>query len=110
MANITNEEIAKFEKMAAEWWDENGKFKPLHQMNPVRIEFIRNLAIEHFNIKEQGNLVLKGLDILDVGCGGGLISVPMHKLGANVKAIDASDINVEIAKAHAKSKGLDINY
>ena len=110
MSTITKDEINKFTKMADEWWDINGKFKPLHMFNPIRIEYILDIASKHFNFKINNQKSLNGLKILDIGCGGGLISEPMTRLGAEVTGIDASAKNIEIAKLHAKKNNLKINY
>ena len=110
MSTINKDEINKFTKMADEWWDINGKFKPLHMFNPVRIEYILDIASKHFNFKINNQKSLNGLKILDIGCGGGLISEPMTRLGAEVTGIDASAKNIEIAKLHAKKNNLEINY
>ena len=107
---INKEEIQKFSSLADEWWDVNGKFKPLHMFNPIRIEYITENIKKHFNIKEDKTNFLKGLNILDIGCGGGLISEPMSRLGANVTGIDASEKNISIAKLHSQKNGLQINY
>ena len=106
---INKKEIEKFSKMADEWWDPLGKFKPLHKFNPIRIEYIRDKSIQHFNISDK-DLPLRNLNILDIGCGGGLLSEPMYKLGGNVTGIDASNKNIEIAKLHARKQNLKINY
>ncbi len=108
-STINKKEIEKFSKMASEWWDPDGKFKPLHKFNPIRIEYIKNSIIEHFKIKSSTK-PLKKINILDIGCGGGLLSEPMSKLGAEVIGIDASKKNIEIAKFHAKKNDLKINY
>ena len=107
---INKEEIQKFSKLAEEWWDVNGKFKPLHMFNPIRIEYITEKIKIHFKLKKDKSNYLKGLNILDIGCGGGLISEPMARLGANVTGIDASEKNINIAKSHSKKNGLKINY
>ena len=107
---INKEEIQKFSRLAEEWWDVNGKFKPLHMFNPVRIKYITEKTKIHFNLKKNKSNYLEGLDILDIGCGGGLISEPMARLGANVTGIDASEKNINIAKLHSKKNGLKINY
>ena len=109
MNSINKKEIEKFSNMAAEWWDPEGKFKPLHKFNPIRIKYIRDKIIQHFNIKSK-KMPLKNLNILDIGCGGGLISVPMKKLGANIVGIDASSKNINVAKIYAKKKKLKIQY
>ena len=106
---INIKEIQKFSKMADEWWDPNGKFKPLHKFNPVRIHYIKNNIIKHFKLKNR-NKPLKNLNILDIGCGGGLLSEPMCRLGANVTGIDAAGKNIKIAKVHAKKNKLKIKY
>ena len=110
MTTINKEEIQKFSNLAAEWWDVNGKFKPLHMFNPIRIEYILNQICDHFNKDKEKKNFLKDLDILDIGCGGGLISEPMARLGANVTGIDASEKNVKIASAHSKESKLKIKY
>ena len=110
MSTINKDEINKFSKIADEWWDINGKFKPLHQFNPVRIEHILNTTSNYFKIDRNKKFPLKNLKILDIGCGGGLISEPMSRLGANVTGIDASSRNIEVAKLHAKKNNLNISY
>ena len=111
MANntINKEEIEKFNSLSEEWWNPEGKFRPLHKFNPIRIKYIKDNIIQHFNIKSK-NMPLKNINILDIGCGGGLISVPMKKLGANVVGIDASLKNINIAKTHSKKNNLKIKY
>ena len=106
---INKTEINKFNKLAAEWWNPEGSFKPLHKFNPIRIKYIKENIIKHFKIKSK-NEPLKGIDILDVGCGGGLISVPMRKLGANVVGIDASSKNINVSKIYSKKNNLEIKY
>ena len=107
---INKEEIQKFSKLAEEWWDVNGKFKPLHMFNPIRIEYITDRIKQHFKINADNLNYLKGLNILDIGCGGGLISEPMTRLGGRVTGIDASEKNIKVAKIHAKKNELKINY
>ena len=107
---INKEEIQKFSKLAEEWWDVNGKFKPLHMFNPIRIQYITENIKKHFNNSKNETNYLKNLNILDIGCGGGLISEPMARLGANVTGIDASEKNINIAQIHARKSGLKINY
>ena len=109
MSTINKDEIQKFSKLAEEW-DVNGKFKPLHMFNPIRIEYITENIKKHFKIKKDKTDFLDGLSILDIGCGGGLISEPMARLGAKVTGIDASDKNINIAQLHSKESGLNINY
>ena len=106
---INKKEIEKFTKMAEEWWDPNGKFKPLHKFNPIRIQYIKDTVISEFKIKKHIE-PFKGLSILDIGCGGGLLSEPMARLGAKVTGIDASNKNILIAKLHQKKSGVKINY
>ena len=96
-STINKEEIQKFSRLADEWWDVNGKFKPLHMFNPIRIEYITDKIKQHFKIKENKSDFLDGLNILDIGCGGGLISEPMARLGGSVTGIDASEKNIKIA-------------
>jgi len=110
MTTINKEEIQKFSELASEWWNPEGKFKPLHMFNPIRIEYILEKIKDHFNIKNQNGNILKGLNILDIGCGGGLISEPMCRLGANVTGIDASEKNIKVAKLHSAKSKLKINY
>ena len=107
---INKEEIQKFSKLADEWWDVNGKFKPLHMFNPIRIEYITESIKNYYKLDKSKNNFLHGLNILDIGCGGGLISEPMARLGANVTGIDASEKNINVAKLHSKKSGLKINY
>jgi len=107
---INKEEIQKFSRLAEEWWDVNGKFKPLHMFNPVRIEYITETIKKHFKLEKSRANYLDGLNILDIGCGGGLISEPMSRLGAKVTGIDASEKNINVAKLHSKESGLKINY
>ena len=95
--------------MAAEWWDPNGKFKPLHKFNPIRIKYIKENIMNSFKLKDKQKPLDK-INILDIGCGGGLLSEPMTRLGANVTGIDASSKNINIAKLHAKKNKLKINY
>ena len=109
MNTINKKEIEKFSKIAAEWWDPNGKFKPLHKFNPIRIKYIKDNIIKKFNLNSS-NKPLKTINILDIGCGGGLLSEPMSRLGASVVGIDASKKNIEVAKFHAKKNNLKIDY
>ena len=110
MSTINKDEIDKFSKLADEWWDINGKFKPLHMFNPIRIEYILEITSKYFKIDKNKKFPLKSLKILDIGCGGGLVSEPMTRLGANVTGVDASSKNINIAKVHAKKNNLDITY
>ncbi len=106
---INKKEIEKFSKIAEEWWDPQGKFKPLHKFNPIRISYIKENIIKSLNLKDKKKPLNK-VSILDVGCGGGLLSEPMNKLGANVVGIDASEKNIQVAKLHAKKNNLKIDY
>ena len=107
---INREEIQKFSDLADEWWDVNGKFKPLHMFNPIRIEYITEKIKQEFNLLNRNNNFLKDLKILDIGCGGGLISEPLARLGGEVTGIDASEKNIKVAKLHSKKNNLNINY
>ena len=106
---INKEEIQKFSNLAEEWWDVKGKFKPLHMFNPIRIEYITEKIKDHFKIEKETNY-LSGLNILDIGCGGGLISEPMARLGGQITGIDASEKNIKIAKVHSEKNNLNIRY
>ena len=110
MTTINKEEIQKFSNLAEEWWDAKGKFKPLHMFNPIRIQYITEKIKKNFGIKNEKNDFLKNLSILDIGCGGGLISEPMARLGAEVTGIDASEKNIKIATLHSKQSNLKIRY
>ena len=106
---INKKEIDKFSKLADEWWDPEGKFKPLHNFNPVRLRYIKDTITKKFGNKSE-KLPLKDIKILDIGCGGGLLSEPLSRLGATVTGIDASERNIKIAKMHLKKTKLDIDY
>ena len=106
---INKKEIEKFSKIAEEWWDPKGKFKPLHNFNPIRISYLKENIIKNFNLQGKDK-ILSGIKILDIGCGGGLLSEPMSRLGAEVFGMDASKKNIEIAKLHAKKSNLNIEY
>ncbi|CAN0132327.1 unnamed protein product [Chrysoparadoxa australica] len=103
-------EIAKFEAMAAEWWDPNGKFKPLHMLNPCRLDYITSQIAEEFDRDLSTPRAFDGLRILDIGCGGGLLSEPMARLGADVVGVDAAERNIPVAQTHAAQSGLEIDY
>lgn len=107
---IDDAEIAKFTAMATEWWDPQGKFKPLHKFNPVRLTYIRQKVIEHFGRDEQDLTPFKNLRFLDIGCGGGLLCEPMARLGAEVVGADAVEKNIKIASLHAQQSELSIDY
>ncbi len=106
---INKKEIEKFSKIAEEWWDPQGKFKPLHKFNPIRISYIKENIIKSFKLNYQKNPLNK-IKILDIGCGGGLLAEPMSRLGADVTGIDASFKNIEVAKLHSKKNNLKIRY
>ena len=106
---INSKEIEKFSKIAEEWWDPEGKFKPLHKFNPIRISYIKENIIETFKLKKSKS-PLKNIKILDIGCGGGLLSEPMCRLGADVTGIDASEKNIKVAKLHSKKNNIQIDY
>ncbi|MGB1234561.1 MAG: bifunctional 2-polyprenyl-6-hydroxyphenol methylase/3-demethylubiquinol 3-O-methyltransferase UbiG [Planktomarina sp.] len=103
-------EIAKFEAMAAEWWDLEGKFKPLHMLNPTRLDYITQQIAHDFDRNLKSDKPFVGLRILDIGCGGGLLCEPMARLGATVVGADAAGGNIPVAKVHAEQSGLDIDY
>lgn len=108
--SVNPDEVEKFSRIADEWWSETGKFKPLHKFNPTRLQYIITALKLHFNITSDGRDCLKNIKIIDVGCGGGLLSVPLARLGAQVTGIDASEKNIKVAKVHAEKEGLNINY
>ena len=110
MTTINKEEIQKFSNLAKEWWDVNGKFKPLHMFNPIRIEYITEKIKHHFKIRDNKESFLENLNILDIGCGGGLISEPLSRLGGSVTGIDASEKNIKVASLHSKKNNLKIRY
>ena len=110
MTTINKEEIQKFSNLANEWWDVNGKFKPLHMFNPIRIEYILDEISKHYKLNKKRQNSLKNLQILDIGCGGGLISEPMARLGGKVTGIDAAEKNIKVASLHSKKNNLKINY
>ena len=107
---IDPEDVARFSAIADEWWDPDGKFKPLHRFNPIRLQYIRDRLCAQFGRDTQSLRPFDGLRFLDVGCGGGLISEPLSRMGADVTGIDASDRNVGTARVHAEKSGLDIDY
>lgn len=109
-SSIDPEEVERFSRIAAEWWDPNGKFAPLHRFNPVRLSFIRETALAHFGRDGAPRQPFEGLRLLDIGCGGGLLSEPMRRLGFAVTGVDASERNIATAAAHAAEQGLVIDY
>ena len=109
MTTINKEEIQKFSDLADEWWDVKGKFKPLHMFNPIRLEYIIEKIKQHFQTNDKNNF-LNNLNILDIGCGGGLISEPLARLGGVVTGIDASEKNIKVAQLHSEKNNLNIRY
>jgi len=107
---IDSEEVARFSAMAEEWWDPTGKFKPLHKFNPVRLAYIKQEVCRHFGRDPKAADAFKGLRFLDIGCGGGLLSEPMARLGADVVGADPSETNIEITRLHMQASGLQIDY
>ena len=110
MTTINKEEIQKFSNLADEWWDVKGKFKPLHMFNPIRLEYIIEKIKLHFELDNKSGEILKDLNILDIGCGGGLISEPLARLGGLITGIDAAEKNIKVAELHSKKSNLKINY
>jgi len=110
MKTINQDEIAHFQKDSSHWWDENGPFKPLHRLNPVRIAFIRDQVTAHFDVSTEAITTLSDLSVIDVGCGGGLVCEPLARLGADVTGIDADENAIAVAQDHARRQGLNINY
>jgi 2-polyprenyl-6-hydroxyphenyl methylase/3-demethylubiquinone-9 3-methyltransferase len=108
--SVDPEDVARFSRIAAEWWDPHGKFAPLHQFNPVRLAFIREQALARFGRDPRARAPFEGLRLLDIGCGGGLLSEPMRRLGFAVTGVDASERNIAVAGTHAGEVGLDITY
>lgn len=109
-ASIDPAEVANFTAMAADWWNPAGKFRPLHQLGPVRLAYIRDRLIARFGLESAARRPLAGLRLLDIGCGGGLIAEPMARLGATVVGVDAAEKNIGVARAHAAESGLEIDY
>jgi 2-polyprenyl-6-hydroxyphenyl methylase/3-demethylubiquinone-9 3-methyltransferase len=109
-ATLDREEVARFAKLAPDWWDANGPFKPLHRINPIRLTYIRDQLCKRFGRDPKGPASLSGLTVLDIGCGGGLVSEPLARLGASVTGIDPAPENIEAAKAHAEGARLKIDY
>jgi len=108
--SVDPDEIEKFRAMAADWWSPTGKFAPLHKFNPVRLTFIRDAAVQHFGLPAEAHRPLEGLRLLDAGCGGGLVTEPMARLGAHAVGIDAGDANIKAAIVHADALHMDIDY
>lgn len=110
ITTVDPQEIAKFSAMADEWWNPQGKFKPLHRLNPVRIAYIRDTILSHFHKEKTAEQPLSGINLLDIGCGGGLLTEPMTRLGADATGIDASEKNIRIASLHAEQQGITPHY
>jgi 2-polyprenyl-6-hydroxyphenyl methylase/3-demethylubiquinone-9 3-methyltransferase len=109
-STLDDAELARFAALSAEWWDPKGKFRPLHQIGPIRLGFARDRMVEHFGLQGGGLKPLAGLRLLDIGCGGGLISEPLARLGARVTGIEPKEANIRAAMAHAAPQGLGIDY
>src|SRR5258707_13886032 len=109
-STVDEAEIERFSRIAEEWWDPNGKFAPLHRLNPVRLGYIRDRAAAHWQRDPLSGAPLRGLSLLDIGCGGGLLCEPMARLGAAVTGIDAAPRNIATARLHAEGQGLAIDY
>jgi 2-polyprenyl-6-hydroxyphenyl methylase/3-demethylubiquinone-9 3-methyltransferase len=109
-STIDQADVDRFSAMADEWWDPLGKFRPLHKFNPLRLSYIKEKTCENFKLDPNQPKPFKGLKLLDIGCGGGLLCEPMARLGADVTGADASATNIEIARIHAQQSDLDINY
>jgi len=107
---IDPQEVERFARLAAEWWNPQGKFRPLHKFNPVRLGYIRDRLCAAFDRDPKAELPLTGLRILDIGCGGGLLSEPLARLGANMVGVDAARANIEIARLHARAEGVKVDY
>ena len=110
MTTVDKTEIEKFSKLAKDWWNPKGKFRPLHIFNQARISFIKDKLISHFTLNPNSEKPLEKLKILDIGCGGGLLCEPLNRLGATITGIDASNNNIEVAKLHSKEMNLNIEY
>ena len=109
-SSIEPEEVEQFSRIAEQWWDPRGKFKPLHQINPVRLRYLREHIVRHFGKDAASTAALEGITLLDMGCGGGLIAEPMARMGAAVTGIDASEKNIKTAALHAEQSGVKVDY
>lgn len=109
-ATVDPEEVSRFDALGVQWWDVKGKMAPLHAMNPARLAFLRDTLVRHFSRDARSLRPLKGLALLDIGCGGGLLSEPLSRMGADVTGIDPAPGNVDIARAHAAQSGLTVTY
>jgi 2-polyprenyl-6-hydroxyphenyl methylase / 3-demethylubiquinone-9 3-methyltransferase len=110
MDNVDKTEVERFAAIAAEWWDPHGKFRPLHQLNPVRLAFMREAILAHTGGDARSGKPFAGMTVLDVGCGGGLISEPLARMGGAVTGLDPAEENIAVARAHAEGQGLEIEY
>lgn len=110
MSTIDENEVEKFAKIAEEWWNPAGKFKPLHQFNPIRLSFFKEFIAKFYQLNASDYKPFTGLKFIDIGCGGGLVAEPLFRFGAEVDAIDAAQRNIEVAKIHAQKNSLNINY
>ncbi len=110
LSTLDKNEINHFSKDSADWWNPDGPFKPLHRLNPARIGFLRETIVSHFGLDNTPIKALKNISILDIGCGGGLVSEPLARIGANVTGLDADAVGIETAQTHAKAENLDIKY
>lgn len=109
-ATVDTREAERFARMAEQWWDPDGDFRPLHRFNPTRVRFVRDRVAAHFGRDVRRHPVMTGLSVLDVGCGGGLLSEPMARMGATVTGIDVTELNIGVARLHAERSGLAIDY
>ena len=109
-STANSDEVAQFSRVADKWWDPNGEFRPLHDLNPTRIRYIKDQLSNYFDRDPQSTRPLAGLSLVDVGCGGGLLTEPMCRLGAEVTGIDASAETIDAARHHANALGLEIDY
>ena len=110
ISSIDEEELKKFSKTNQEWWDLNGEFRTLHEINPVRIDYIKSIILKHFELPNTSIKPLKNIKLLDIGSGGGLVCKPMYEFGADVTGIDANEHNTKAAMAYARERNLDIKY
>src|SRR5271170_4200747 len=108
--SVDPQDVERFSRIAAEWWDPNGKFAPLHRFNPIRLAFIREQALARFGRDPRARTPFTSLKLLDIGCGGGLLSEPMSRLGFAVTGVDASERNIAVARAHADQVGVAVSY
>ncbi len=109
-STLDREEVERFSRLASEWWNPTGKFRPLHQIGPPRLSFIRDSSVERFSRDAKALRPLSGLTAIDIGCGGGLVAEPLARMGATVTAIDPSEKNIAIAQSHAEAQGVSVDY